>query len=322
MNRISSWVVEVRLASIFRGCIILGLVLSSGLARGQSLSFNNHVHLTNDSPEPQNAPMPHLSSGAQEAAREIGVVQLLEHLYRLPESQRCAGPSATLEAFMLRQEITEAVLATSLDVDRVSAEIDDEIAQITAIRNDLKSRRDRALKIDNIADIITNGGIGLIGSFLALRESTAKSGDLVSAFAGGASTLLSIIGIRKERGGETSFDARTNMLAKLFDRPLKRHSDFPEGVWSYLNTQPPSEQGKGARIAELKTEWIKADLIDNTPKGQRKIDLLTDSGNQPAKLSIDLLKDRITMLADLRSQIFLMKHDLSKLIQGIRCPSE
>ena len=41
------------------------------------------------------------------------------------------------------------------------------------------------------------------------------------------------------------------MLAKIFDRPMEFHSDYPEEVWSYLNSVPPGETGTETRRARL-----------------------------------------------------------------------
>src|SRR5437763_9012097 len=58
-----------------------------------------------------------LSPGAEEVEREIGVESLVEKYYSLPESERGANGKMSQEALALREEITEAVVGASLEVD-------------------------------------------------------------------------------------------------------------------------------------------------------------------------------------------------------------
>src|SRR5882762_11022152 len=67
-----------------------------------------------------------LSPEAAQVAEEIGLAPLLDQLSR----SRAAGSPMNLETLAARQEITEKVLAASLDVDSVNAIIDSEIEQI------------------------------------------------------------------------------------------------------------------------------------------------------------------------------------------------
>jgi len=263
--------------------------------------------------------MPKLGAGAQEVATELEIMPLLDRLYRLQESERC-GPSATLEALLLRQEISDRVLAASLEIDGVFAELDNEIGQLNAVRNDLEDRRDRALKISSIAGIVTGGALGVVSTALQFKDSTTQAGNVIGVAAGAVSTVLSALGIRQQRGGREIIGSRTNMLAKLFDRPLKEHSDYPAEVWLYLRSKPPTEAGPADRIDRLKSDWIKSGRIDaDAAKAKKKIDLFTDNSDSPRKMTIDLLNDRAAMLADVRLRVSLMKRDLSKLLLAVRC---
>src|SRR6266542_4367661 len=88
----------------------------------------------------------YLSPEAKQVAKQIEVTPLIERL----RSGRAAGASMSLETLLERQEITEKVLAASLDVDSVSAIIDTQVEQIRAIRSDLQTRR--GCSPDSLAD--------------------------------------------------------------------------------------------------------------------------------------------------------------------------
>jgi hypothetical protein len=252
-------------------------------------------------------------------ASEIGVTPLIERLYRLPE-QRGTGGTMSLEALSLRQEITEAVVGASLEVDGIIAEIDSEQAQINAIRADLEARRDHAINLNTIANIVASGFTGVVGTALQFKSSTANLGNGIGVAGAGISTLLSLIGLRQQRGGRKSLGVAPNLLAKLFDRKPEFHSDYPSEVWTYLNAVPPTESGKETRRALLIRRWTELGRIESieTEKGRRKIEFLTSSISQQRPLTIDLLDDRGAMLADLRAQVSLIKRDLSKLMLALR----
>jgi len=257
-----------------------------------------------------------LSPGAAEVAGLIHVLPLLERLGRLPEDERRAA--MTLEALALREQILEGIIAASLEVDGVMAEIDSEMAQAREVRAYLESRRDRRIGVNTIANLVTGGGVGVFGQLLQIKNSTA--GNIVGAAAGGASTFLSVLALRQLQGGRQSLGIAPNMLAKLFDRKPEFHSDYPEAVWRYLNSPPPTDAGTESRRERLIREWISIGRVcpGCTAKAQSRIDLLTSGISAQRGQTIDLLADREVMLADLRSQLSLMKRDLGRLATALR----
>src|SRR6266498_3867119 len=76
-----------------------------------------------------------LSPGALEVARLLQVLPLIETLESLAGKERSvSGGGMSVEMLTLREQITEAVLSSFLEVDGVIAEIDNEIAQTREIR--------------------------------------------------------------------------------------------------------------------------------------------------------------------------------------------
>src|SRR5262249_25461761 len=127
-----------------------------------------------DSPQ---TPHPKLSPGAEEIARTIGVMPLLDRFYSLPEKDRGVGGGAmSLEALSLRQQLTKSVIGAGLEVDGLISEIDSELAQISVVRSKLEDRRDRALAISNLATIVAGGATGVLGTALQFSDGTSKAG--------------------------------------------------------------------------------------------------------------------------------------------------
>ena len=79
-----------------------------------------------------------LSPPALQAASIIGVDPLLARLSSLAAPKDLAASALSLEELSLHQQITEAVVVASLDVDSVINEIDNERAQIVELRSILR----------------------------------------------------------------------------------------------------------------------------------------------------------------------------------------
>jgi hypothetical protein len=319
MRRLSARFLMRRNPFFHCSLIIVLLFIASRPAQGQ-ISPGNQVAPVPDSSQAQN-PGPKLAPEAEEVAREIGVLQLIERFYSLPEHDRgVGGGPISMEALTLKTEIIESALDTFLEIDGVNAEIDSEITQTNELRAYLESRRDHTLNINNITNFITGGGFGIIGSALSFKEKTDKASKLVGIVAGGVSILISTIGLRQQNGEKVALIASPNMLAGFFERSSEIHSYYPEEIWTYLNAVPPNEAGVESRKAMLIRQWIELGRIDspNTTKGRHKIELLTSNITEQHSLTIDLLADRAAMLADVRARISLMKRDLSKLMHSIK----
>ena len=261
-----------------------------------------------------------LSPGARQVAQLIGVGDLIEQLQSLPERERGPGAGMSMEAMMLRQQITEAVLTASLEADGVIAEIDGESERLADVRNLLEARRDRALQINSLANLMTGGASGILGTALQFKDSTATAGNWVSIAGGSLATLFSLIGIHQQQGGKYALRETPNMLAPFFERAAEYHTTYPEIVWRYLESPVPGELDQGTRRERLHKEWVKFGRIDEkeSSKSQDKIAFLTSRSSEGRRLTIDLLSDRAAMLASVKVWLELMKRDLSKLMLALR----
>jgi hypothetical protein len=260
-----------------------------------------------------------LSAEAAQVAEEIGVAPLLDQL----STKRAAGLPMSLESLAVRQEITERVLAASLDVDSVNAIIDSEVEQIRGIRADLQAQRDKAQNIINIASIVTGGLAGAITSALQFKPNTVNLGNGIGVAGGAGSVLLSIVGIHKQGGGRRSLSDSPRMLARFFGRQPDATeaipSVYPEEVWSYLNSAPPLKPSTGTRREQLIAKWRNEGRIaqDASPRSERRLASMSSNLPQIRKLSIGDLDDRLAMLLDVRASVSLMKRGLSEIVRRL-----
>jgi len=266
------------------------------------------------------ASCPELSPHAGQVAQILGVKPLIDRALALGSS-RPPGSSMNLDELALRQEISESVLAASFDVDGVLAEIDQERARIIELRAYLQARRDRGVNITSLAGLIVGTGVGIAVNALQFSNSTADIGNGIGVGSGAGATVLSLVGLRLQKGPALPIGSAPNMLAVVFDRQPVLSSAYPEDVLAYLNSVPPGEApDRGTRLQQLIQEWIALGRLDplDTPKGKREVDLMTSALAPKQKLRIDDLTNRAIMLADVAGRVSLMKRDLAELMRALR----
>jgi hypothetical protein len=259
-----------------------------------------------------------MPANAVQVADIIGVKPLVERLRAV--STGCNPSSTTsIEALRLHQQITEAVLTASLDVDGVLAEIDYERAEILEVQALLSGRRDRAVNLLSLANIVAGTGSAIVGTAMQFSDRTAIAGDAVGVAGGAAGVILSVLGLRQQ-GGKAYLGVAPNMLAPLFDRRPELRSRYPSDVLLYLETAPETDPRVHIPWRdELISEWVQTGRIGppNAPASQTKIDLVTSRIGEHKRLSLSLLADRSSMLLDLRSRVALMTRDLRDLMKAV-----
>ena len=262
-----------------------------------------------------------LSPNALQAAHIIGVEPLIARLSSLAAAKDIDTASdMSLDELSLRQQITEAAVAASLDVDDVRDRIDYERAQVIELRDILRSNRDRAVGTTSIATLAIGTGLGVVSGVLQFSDSTKSAGNVIGFVAGGISTLLSFHSIRQQRSGKRPDWVLPDMLSPFFGGSPEQHGCYPSAIWAYLNSAPPGEASQASRKERILAEWLAASRfgpLDST-QGKAKIALLTDTNAANKKLDIDVLSERSAMLADVRNEMSMMKRDLHNLLGEIR----
>jgi hypothetical protein len=262
-----------------------------------------------------------LSSNALQMARIIGVGPDIEKLSSLAAAKGTgATPGLSLEELSLRQQITDAVTAASLDVDSVAAEIDYEREQTVELRSLWRYKRDRAIGTTNVAVLAAGTGLGIVSGLLQFSKTTSSTGNAIGFAAGGISTLFSLRSFRQVHGGKRPAWILPNMLAAFLGQPEEQHSHYPDDIWAYLNSVPSGAASQASRKEQMVAGWVAAGRIapPDSPQWKRRIALLTSTNAADKDLNIELMNERAAMLADVADQVLLMKHDLADLLRGLR----
>jgi hypothetical protein len=265
---------------------------------------------------------PNAAANAEQVAKILGISQQVADTRGLQKQAPC-GSTPTVEELMMRQQVLETVEAASLKVDGVLAELTNERAHLSELSVALQARRDRAVNLANIANLITGTGLGIVVNSLQFSNSTANVGDAIGVGSGVASTALSLVAMRLQRGPQGSAGRIPNMLAPLFGKPGELNSYYPPEVMEYLESVPADETaGAGSRLEQLMTEWRQDGRLGpaGSPKTDQQIARLTSSLDDKTKLSIDDMGARMAMLADVTGRVGLMKRDLADLMLSVRGP--
>jgi len=262
-----------------------------------------------------------LNGDFEETAHILGLDSQLHKLLVL-QSQRPTGAPATLEELAVRQELLESVEATAMDVDSVIAEISSEQSEIGSIRTELQAHRDRTVSRFTTAALLTGSGLGTAVSatqFTTLSSKTQNVGDAIGIGSGAASTILSILAARAQKGPRGIVEETPNMLAPLLGGTPALNTYYAPAVLRYLHSVPAGEDpSEGTRLGQLMAQWDRTGRLSETnpPERSQEIAALTSSGDPKVKVSIDDLTNRVAMLGDVRARVSLMKRDLATLIHN------
>jgi len=205
---------------LFRSALALSVLLFFLPAAGRAQAIPSAGAATpSGSTDPQSPESGRfqLSSNALQAAQIIGVEALVRRISSLAAAKDLdAVPGMSLEELLLRQQITEAVVVASFDVDDVLNRIDYERAQVIELRDILRSNRDRAVGTTSVATLAIGTGLGAVSGVLQFSDTTKGAGNIIGFAAGGISTLLSFHSIRQQRSGKRPAWVLPDMLSPFF----------------------------------------------------------------------------------------------------------
>ncbi len=263
-----------------------------------------------------------LSPTAKEVSKDIGVSKFILELEAL--RAKSLNPDALkldVQFLFVKQQMTEILLTTFLETREVVSSVDDEMSRSSELKDLLESRRDRAIRLNNITNFTSGGALAMIGSGIQIGGGSAigNAGNVMEVAAGAVATGISTYALKQSSGEKRSAGVNPNMLAKLFNLPTTKDHEIPTPVWNFLNEPIPG--GKGESRRDLLIErWVQLGRIPppNSKAGQRRIALLAEAVAQPHAVTIDLLDDRVAMLNDMRAAVGAMSRELLEIMKVMR----
>ena len=110
----------------------------------------------------------------------------------------------------------------------------------------------------------------------------------------------------------------SNMLAQIFNRPTSSKKEYNSIVWGYLNSAPTgvsSLNGK-TRLELLLSRWSRLRQMDFN-ENKEKLDVLTNSVEEPRRVELSTLVLRGNLLSDVRAEVGALYRELAELKAGI-----
>lgn len=263
-----------------------------------------------------------LSDDTYDLARSWGLLESIESLKKTPRHFSSEQMDGVVRRLIIRQQIDDMVLTKMFDVRKTLNIIDKQIDNGQAVRAQLSTRRDKAIRFNTYADIFAGGITGIIAGSLRLGSLLFIAPDVVDVVEGVGEAGLAGIALRTENIQHSLERGVPNLLGKIIYPDHKHRNNFPDSVWKYLNSVPSHSKTNMTRREELVEKWTtnKFCLIHKGHRLHPHIRAKHASGTHKgrAKLSIELLEDRIAMLRDLRVSVTKMEDNIAEIYAETR----
>jgi hypothetical protein len=266
-------------------------------------------------PEPVAQPSPvlekpiNLTADAMQLAQQLGIAA---NIRRVDELRNANSADRSLELVQNKQAIMQAVLVGMLQVRATSAQISYDVFEASQVQTALENRRDRALKVNSIANFVSGGVSELGGGAFQLvpKMSLDNAGNIVEMVGGGIQTGLSAYALRQQQGQKRRLPVKQNMLAPIFDQSTNQDSKYPRTVWKYLND--PVTAGGDSRRSVLVKRWLESGRLPGRQAAY--IAALTGNGGPRIPVTIDILSDRVSMLTDVNALVSRIERLLLEIL--------
>ena len=258
----------------------------------------------------------HLSPMSQQLAERLNLLDSfleLEDLRSAPESDL----SAQVKRLTIKQHMNESVLVVTLQVRDVAARIDRQVTLLNRQRQFMEDRRDKASRINSIANLLSNGFMQEIGQAGEMKVNEVP-GEELELVAGGLTVMLGAIALKKQGGSREPASTKPNLLAKVFEQPTSEEVEYPPIVWWYLNTAPPGLPSTETRRAELMRRWRKFGVLAGNKPADARRGAMLSSSTKRQMLTIGLLSDQATLLSEVKSEVYQLDHEVLQLMVGLQ----
>lgn len=263
-----------------------------------------------------------LTPQARQLVDELGLREHIDRLQQLCEHEKHkTGAPLTPEGTALRMEVTEVVLTTMLQCQEVIAQIDYEIADARELMAAMGSKRDKAILYNTYAALFANGIVASVGNLLEMPQTmNEQPGETLASGASLLSGGLGYLALRQQGGAKLSSMIKPNMLAKVFKRPNDSDTEYPHIIWKYLNAVPPGVQNGQTRRQLLMQHWVLNGRLNDltSPKSREYMRVVSGTIPQVKTVTMNMLDDRSSMLADVRATVSQIYKELLNLMLVVR----
>ncbi len=269
-----------------------------------------------------------ISANTKQLADIIHITPLLSKIGELRNNP--PSDEITLENLAQKQLLFDLIQKTLVIVTKTNFEIDFTLAEIGAERNvygeilnTFTADRDKMVARSNAMSFYTNGILWAAAEGFDIPTNkhpnlSIPSGTL-GIIAGLAPSIFSLYAMHQYNGKKKTSEVEPNMLAKLFGYKTNPTIEYPDSVWTFLNSKQANQNAKLSRKDVLINRWVcDSNISSFTDKNSAKqLDAITASVAQKKGLTIATLTARQEMLQQLAAEIYKMKRMLLEITMVI-----
>lgn len=301
----------------YQSLLLMALVLG---AAGPTLARENPKDFTLPSTlDYSKAPAVKSFSDLSPSALHVASLLNIDKDLRDLDSQAKSADRDRLNLLILKQNLTEAILSQSFEIRATIGKVDTEIADSDDLQALLEERRDKALRLNSIANFVSGGITGIVGGSLNLGDVNSKVDDSMELGDGIVQAGLALYALKQQSGEKHTVKGLPNMLGRLLsDKP---NAEYSPVIWKFINEVPTGQIDTQTRRDILLAHWRKLGLIDRSRRdmaGEKERAKAIAGMTTQARVSIDLLDARSAMLHDLKATVSELDSYLLELIQYLR----
>lgn len=261
-----------------------------------------------------------LSADTIDLAKQLG---LLPRLIKLEEDrQNASSDTQLIKLAAYKQDLVYELMDYEFDIRIASNKIETEVDKANDKYALLAEKRDRAIRLNTYANLVSGGLTGMISGGLSLGRVNPIAPDTIDTVEGVIQTSLSAWGLHELRGEHKLERGVPNMLASLVDQKPEAKHLFPQSVWLYLNSVPSDTLTGQTRKESLVTRWEERGFgavpFRQKAHQHERMDRAAGVQNRPHRITVHVLEDRMAMLTDLQTEVSQMETNLQEILQFIR----
>lgn len=266
-----------------------------------------------------------LQANEQEIARIIGATELIQQIERQQIETATMDLSTTSaldylgkrqKLIYLRQKLMVTIETANLQVNAVRGQIETVMAQVQRQQASMVERRARTLRRNTIINFVSGGLTKIAGYSISLGNFDLPS-NILEVFDGTVQCGLSGSTI-KDLHDEHHLAKELPPILATLEVGKNEDGAYPAHVWNYLNEPTPSPASKRTRRSTITDSWDRCGyfMLRNKASALSAKDQITHH-IQLARITPQLLDDRLAMLAEVRSLVSEMHTALMQLGQHV-----
>lgn len=216
----------------------------------------------------------------------------------------------------MREKLNTILETSNLEVNATRGSIEGLMSQVQTQQAKMVEKRARTLRRNTIINFVSGGITKLAGYSIALGGADTPS-NILEIFDGGVQCGLSGTVI-KDLHSESRVVGQMPVMLTQLDRADDPDAVYARQVWTYLNESSKGDAGDPRRI-ELTKDWESRGFYEHHKKANRMRENSNLQGHLAlARITPQLLDDRLAMLSELRSTVSEMHASLMELSLRIK----